>query len=214
MRRPRAGPSLDDTGEFRRRHAMTIKWVDGLGTGVCGSRRYLNNASKILAGLMCALLVCVFVARSQQNTADILGTVTDTSGAIIPGASVTLTNTGTNISQTTQTNGSGDYTFTLVQVGDYSIKVQASGFKTYVAPSVSVSSGDRARIDAKMEVGTQTQTVEVQATSTPALQTETSNLSTLVTTQAVEDLPLNGRNIVKLIQLSPGISEGTTTGLL
>ena len=87
----------------------------------------------------------------------------------------------------------------------------AAGFKTYVAPNLSVSSGDRARIDAKMEVGTQT--VEVQATSTPALQTDTSNLSTLVTTQAVEDLPLNGRNIVKLIQLSPGISEGTTGGL-
>ena len=83
---------------------MTIKWVDDLGTGVCGSRRYLSNASKILAVLACALLFCVFAARSQQNTADILGTVTDTSGAIIPGASVTLTNTGTNISQTAQTN--------------------------------------------------------------------------------------------------------------
>ncbi len=193
---------------------MTINWVDGLRMGVCGLRRNLSSASKIIAVLVCALLVCVFVARSQQNTADILGTITDTSGAVVPNASVTLTNTGTNVTQTTQSNESGDYTFSLVQVGDYSIKVQANGFKTYVAPNLSVSSGDRARIDAKMEVGTQTQTVEVQATSTPALQTETSNLSTLVTTQAVEDLPLNGRNIVKLIQLSPGISEGTTGGLL
>ena len=66
---------------------MTIKWVGVLGTGVCGLRRNLNSASKILAVLMCALLLCVSVARSQQNTADILGTVTDTSGAVVPGAS-------------------------------------------------------------------------------------------------------------------------------
>ena len=190
---------------------MTIDWVAVSGMGV---RSYLNSSLKILAVLMCALLLCVSGVRSQQNTADILGTVTDISGAVVPGATVTLTNTGTNVSQTTQSSGTGDYTFTLVQVGNYSIKVQAAGFKTYLAPSLSVSAGDRARMDAKMEVGTQTQTVEVQASSTPALQTETSNLSTLVTTQAVEDLPLNGRNIVKLIQLSPGISEGTTGGLL
>src|SRR5579859_2316011 len=185
---------------------MKINWVAVSGMGV---RSYLNSSSKILAVLMCAVLLCVSGVRSQQNTADILGTVTDTSGAVVPGATVTLTNIGTNVSQTTQSSGTGDYTFTLVQVGNYSIKVQAAGFKTYLAPSLSVSAGDRARMDAKMEVGTQTQTVEVQASSTPALQTETSNLSTLVTTQAVEDLPLNGRNIVKLIQLSPGISEGT-----
>ena len=168
---------------------MTIKRVEVLGAGVCGLRDLLNGVSKIVAVLLCALLLCVSVIRAQQNTADILGTVTDTSGAVVPGATVTLTNTGTNVTQTAQSNEAGDYTFTLVQVGNYSIKVLATGFKTYVAPSVSVSSGDRARIDAKMEVGTQTQTVEVQATSTPALQTETSNLSTLVTTQAVEDLP-------------------------
>jgi hypothetical protein len=193
---------------------MTIKNTEALGTGVCGLRGYLNNASKIVAVLMCALIVCVFPVRAQQNTADIIGTVTDTSGAVVPNAAVTLTNTGTNISQTTQSNGTGDYTFTLVQVGSYVVKVQATGFKTYVAPNISVSSGDRARVDAKMEVGALAQTVEVQATSTPALQTDTTSLGALVTTQAVEDVPLNGRNVTKLIQLTPGVSEGSTTGVL
>src|SRR6202034_2934885 len=108
--------------------SMTIKKTKALGTGVCGLRGYLKNASKIVALLMCALIVCVFAVRAQQNTADIIGTVTDTSGAVVPAATVTLTNTGTNATQTAQSNGTGDYTFTLVQVGTYSIKVQANGF--------------------------------------------------------------------------------------
>jgi hypothetical protein len=162
--------------------------------------------------LVCFGLVFVTIARAQ-NTADVVGTVTDTSGAVVPGATVTLTNTGTNITQTTEASGSGDYAFALVQVGAYSVKVEAKGFKTFVAPSLTVSSGDRARVDAKMEVGEQSTTVEVQATSTPALQTDTSSIGTLVTSRGVEDLPLNGRNIVKLVQLSAGVTEGTPNSI-
>ncbi len=161
-----------------------------------------------------ALAICVFRTQGQANTADIIGTVTDSSGAILPSATVTLTNAGTGIVQTTTSSGTGDYVFTLVQVGTYNVKVQAKGFKTFVAPDFAVSAGDRARIDAKLEVGDVTQTVEVSGTVAPALQTDTSSLATLVTTQAVEDVPLNGRNIVKLIQLAPGVAEGSTNGLL
>jgi len=171
-----------------------------------------------------ACILLVFVATgltlsastvfAQANTADIVGTVTDSSGAAVGGATVTLTNSATGIVQTVQSNDSGDYVFALVQVGSYSVRVTAKGFKTYVAPDLAVSGGDRARMDAKLEVGAETTTVEVQSAVVPALQTDTSNLATLVTSQAVEDVPLNGRNIVKLIQLAPGVSEGSVNGVL
>lgn len=159
--------------------------------------------------LACLVFVCLCsTAALAQNTADIVGTVSDSNGGVLPGSLITLTNIGTNISQTTETSSAGDYVFTLLQVGTYSVRVEAKGFKTYVAPDITLSAGDRARVDAKMQVGAQTTTVEVNATTTPALQTDTSTIGTLVTSQGVEDLPLNGRNIVKLVQLSAGTTEG------
>lgn len=169
--------------------------------------------SQLVKRLTAIAVVCLFSmlcagTLRAQDTADVVGTVTDVSGAVLPGATVTLTNIGTNVQQTAQTNGTGDYVFTLLQVGTYSIKVEAKGFKAFVAPNVSLSAGDRARADAKLEVGDVTQTVEVSGTVAPALQTDTSTIGTLVTSQAVEDLPLDGRNIVKLVQLSAGTTEG------
>ncbi len=169
--------------------------------------RFLGRVG-VVALLGCLSLFCAVGVRAQ-NTADIVGTVTDTSGGVLPGASVTLTNTGTNVSQNAVTTSSGDYVFTLLQVGTYTVKVEDKGFKTFAAASISVSAGDRARVDAKMEVGDVTQTVEVQASAAPALQTDSSGLGTLVPSQSVEDLPLDGRNIVKLVQLSAGTTEGS-----
>jgi hypothetical protein len=169
--------------------------------------RVFERAS-FVAVLVCLTLLCAAGLRAQ-GTADVLGTVTDSSGGVLPGATVTLTNTGTNISQTAQTSGGGEYIFNLVQVGTYTVKVEEKGFKIYTQANLTLASGDRARVDAKLEVGDVTQTVEVQASAAPALQTDTSTINTLVTSQAVEDLPLNGRNIIKLVQLSAGTTEGT-----
>jgi len=166
------------------------------------------KVSCMLALLACLALLGAAGARAQ-NTADIIGTVTDASGAVVPGSSVTLTNTGTNISQSLQASAGGDYTFTLLVPGTYALKVEAKGFKTFSAPSITVAAGDRARVDAPMEVGEQSTTVEVQAAVAPALQTDTSTLGNLVTSQAVEDIPLNGRNFMKLVQLAPGVTQGT-----
>jgi hypothetical protein len=163
-----------------------------------------------------AVAVCIFCyaqAASAQETAAIVGTVTDTSGAILPGATVTLTNTGTNVSQTTTSSASGDYVFTLLQVGTYAVKVEDKGFKTFVAPPITLAAGDRTRVDAKMEVGAVSETVEVSGSVAPALQTETSSIGALVPSQSVEDLPLDGRNIVKLVQLTTGVTEGSPTSI-
>src|SRR5215469_16653510 len=94
--------------------------------------------------LACGFLVCFLwgISVGAQNTADIVGTVTDTSGAVIAAASVRLTNTGTGISRITQTGTTGDYAFALVEVGTYTVTVEAKGFKRFVAPSITIAAGD------------------------------------------------------------------------
>src|SRR5579864_2981374 len=94
----------------------------------------------MFAVLICMSLLCAVGARAQE-TGDIVGTVTDSTGAVVPNATVTLTNTGTNVSQTAQSGGDGNYAFTLLQVGNYIVKVSAAGFKTATAPALALSSG-------------------------------------------------------------------------
>lgn len=162
----------------------------------------------VAAAFVICLFLCVTAVRAQE-TAAIVGTVTDASGAVLPGATITLTNVGTNVSQTSASSATGDYVFPLLQVGTYSVKVEQKGFKSFVAPAITLAAGDRTRVDAKMEVGAVTESVEVSGSVAPALQTETSTIGSLVPSQSVEDLPLDGRNIVKLVQLTAGVTEGS-----
>jgi hypothetical protein len=149
---------------------------------------------------------------AQLSTADIVGTVTDSLGAVIPQASVTLTNLGTQDKRVAQSNASGDFQFTLLPVGHYSVTVRAKGFKTSTTNNLSVEAGDRARADAHLELGGTTETVTVEAT-TPLLQADNATVSSTVTEESVQDLPLNGRNFVQLVQLVPGANEGPGNGL-
>jgi hypothetical protein len=160
----------------------------------------------------CLLLPAAPFATAQTTTADITGTVTDTSGAAIPNATVTITNLGTQEKQTAQSSGAGDYTFTQLGPGNYSIQVTEKGFKSFLIPSLSLSAADRAREDAKLEIGSEAQTVQVTGQA-PVLQTDTSSLSTTITEKAVQDLPLNGRNYVTLAQITPGANAGPPNGL-
>ena len=163
--------------------------------------------------------VCVFAflfsaagSNAQVMTADITGTVTDSTGAVLAGAKVTLKNVGTGAIQTQQTGSSGDYTFALLTVGTYSVTIESAGFKTFSQQSVVVAAGDRARVDAQMQVGSVNQTVEVSGNVTAALQTDSTTLGGLVDSHATQDVPLNGRNPTTLIQLVPGANEGTQGG--
>ena len=161
------------------------------------------------------LLLCLsagFGARAQVNTADVIVTVTDSSGAAVPSAAVTITNAGTNVSRTINTSEAGVYTFTSLQVGVYNLRVQAAGFAPYDARDARLAAGDRLRLDAKLTIGAKAESVEVSATA-PALQTDSSTIGALITDKAVQDLPLNGRNFVNLVQLSPGLAEGLPDSL-
>jgi hypothetical protein len=149
---------------------------------------------------------------AQLTTADILGTVTDVSGAVVPNAAITLTNLGTNEKRSSQSNGSGDYSFTLLPVGHYSISVKASGFQEAITKDLAVEAGDRARADVHLQLGSESTVVEVTA-QTPLLQADSATVSSTVTAKAVQDLPLNGRNFVQLVQLVPGANEGPGNGL-
>ena len=160
----------------------------------------------------CLLLPAAPYAAAQSTTADILGSVTDTSGAAIPNAKVTLTNLDTKVTQTAETTGAGDYTFTQLGPGNYSVTVVENGFKTFSVPSIALAVGDRAREDAKLEVGSEAQTVQVTG-QTPALQTDSSDVASTVTEQAVQDLPLSGRNYINLAQITPGAGPGPGNGL-
>jgi outer membrane receptor protein involved in Fe transport len=163
-----------------------------------------------------AILLAVFWAGSQLTaqvmTADIVGTVTDTTGAVLPDAQVTITNTATGVSNTSVTTKTGNYTFTLVQVGTYVVKVEAKGFKAFETSNLTLNAGDRARVDAKLEVGAQSETVSVTAEATSAaLHTDSSTLGGSITRETVEDVPLNGRNITTAIQLSAGVGVGNVS---
>jgi len=158
------------------------------------------------------LITATCAAKAQLTTADIVGTVTDATGAVVPNASVVIKNLGTNETRTGQSNGSGEYTFTLLPVGHYSITVKAPGFQASVTRDEAVEAGDRARADVHLQLGAETTTIEVDA-STPLLQADNATVSSTVTARAVQDLPLNGRNYVQLVQLIPGANEGPGNGL-
>jgi hypothetical protein len=178
--------------------------------GQCG-RRISRGWSKP-AYLLALLVLFTSAAFAQLTTADILGTVTDATGAVVPNATVVLTNNGTNEKRTTTSNGSGDYSFNILPVGHYSISVKAAGFQAQVVRDLSVEAGDRARNDVHLATGSTDTVVEVTA-STPLLQADSATVSSTVTAQAVQDLPLNGRNFVQLVQLVPGANEGPGNGL-
>jgi hypothetical protein len=158
------------------------------------------------------LLLLAVSAYAQVTTADVVGTVHDASGAVIANAKVDVTNLGTGLTRTDQSGSSGDFVINSLPPGTYSVKVEAPSFKTYTVPSLTLASGDRTRIDANMQPGQASETVEVTA-ATPLLQTDSSTLQSTVTTQAVQDLPLNGRNFVQLAQQVPGANQGPGNGL-
>jgi hypothetical protein len=149
--------------------------------------------------------------HAQVMTADVVGTVTDSSNASVPDAAVTIEDLATRVSRTMQTNASGIYSLDLLQPGSYVLTVGKTGFVT-AKVSLLLEAGQRARADVQLQVGSSTQTVEVQALPS-VLQTETSTLGDVVTQQSVENLPLNGRNYVTLVQTTPGANAGNPNGI-
>ncbi len=162
--------------------------------------------------VLLTLMVCGSrVALAQLSTADIVGTVTDVNGALVAKATINLVNRETHDQRVAVSNDSGDYQFSLLPVGHYSLTAKMTGFKT-TTTELDVEAGDRARADIHMVAGGATETVVVEST-TPLLQADNATVSSTVTAMAVQDLPLNGRNFVQLVQTVPGANEGPGNGL-
>ena len=190
---------------------MSPSFKAAMNTCIGQCRSSINLLSRRLAILV--MLCCATPwAMAQLTTADIVGTVTDGTGAVIPNASITVVNIDTHETRSLMSGASGEYQATLLPVGRYSISIKAPGFKTFSTPSLAVEAGDRARADAMMQTGGQNETITVES-GTPLLQADNSTVSSTITAVSVQDLPLNGRNYVQLVQLVPGANEGPGNGL-
>ncbi|HET7347794.1 MAG TPA: carboxypeptidase regulatory-like domain-containing protein, partial [Acidobacteriaceae bacterium] len=153
-----------------------------------------------------ALIVSLGVCSplwSQQTTASITGTVEDAGGAVINGATITVTDTERGTTYAAKTNDGGIFTFARLPIGTYDVKVEAQGFETAIQSHMTLVLNQTARLDFKMKVGAVTNTVRVTSEA-PALQTQTTQVSTLVDARAVTNIPLATRNYVELTLLSPG----------
>jgi hypothetical protein len=153
--------------------------------------------------LLCAVLAVAGLAAAQTITASITGNASDPSGAVISGAAVTASNTETNIRTNTTTNAEGIYTFPFLRVGNYTVTVEAKGFKKSVIGPFKVEANQIARIDVKLEIGEITQTVEVTDVGA-LLQTETQATGDTLSSTKLTNIPLNGRNFASLTLLVPG----------
>jgi hypothetical protein len=156
----------------------------------------------ILIALICVLSV---PAVAQVSTAELSGTILDATGAAVANAKVTATNVATNLAHDTVSDGSGNYILSFLQPGDYSLSVEAAGFRKLVQSGVTLQINQQARVNLTLQLGEVSQTLEVTGQA-PLLESESSSLGTVVTQKLVNDLPLNGRNFIQLATLSPGVN--------
>ena len=143
-------------------------------------RRFWKSIGAVCAVCLIAGLLASTHVSAQDITADLVGTVTDSTGAVVPNAKITVRNTGTAETRIVISGSSGEYSVNQLQPGTYSINVDATGFKASQIPSIALSAGSRVREDAQMQIGAQTQTVQVTS-ATPALQTDSSSLTATLT---------------------------------
>src|SRR5215469_4046080 len=161
------------------------------------------------------LLMLGFVASgtlyAQGSTASVLGTVTDSSGAVIPNASVQVKNVGTGQVQQAPADVQGRYTIADLPIGNYEAQASAPGFQTTVRPGISLTVGAQAVVDFSLSVGQSQQTVTVEA-QVSQVDTLSAAVAAYVEQKQINDLPLNGRNFTDLVTLIPGVSGGSQIG--
>lgn len=159
----------------------------------------------VLAVGLCILFPSAAKAQISSASARINGTVSDSSGATVPGATLVLTNTATKVTQMVTTNNAGDYVISNIIPGPYTLTVSREGFETIAQSEFTLDVNQATTFDFTLRVGSTTQTVRVEA-GAARLQTATAELGTVVTEKMVDSLPMNGRNFTQLLELTPGVS--------
>jgi hypothetical protein len=163
---------------------------------------------RVSAGLVvvATLLVPRWVA-AQAVTGTVLGTITDTTGAAVPGTTVTLTNLGTGLTRTAASDAAGEYTVPSLPTGKYRLVAELPGFKTVTIPDIDLGVDQHLRFNVQLSIGAVEENVTVAASS-PLVQITTSELGTTVNEEQIKTLPLNGRNFVNLTRTVPGVVRG------
>lgn len=171
--------------------------------------------SKVSLSALVALVACCLPIAAQQGRGTILGTVTDSSGAAVPGARVVVTNAGTNFSFEAETSQEGFYTTPAIPVGAYTVAVESNGFKKTVRSGIDLRVDDRAQVNFSLEVGSVSESVEVSAQA-DLVDTSTGTLGKVIENRRVVDLPVNGRSAFALAQLAPAVKStyGNNQGFL
>ena len=163
------------------------------------------------AGTMMLLMLASSQMKAQTTNASLSGTVTDATGAVVPGAAVTALNTGTGLTSKAEVSGSGTYTLPNLPPGTYTVTVTKDGFRTSVQSDVVLSVSETATLKATLSVGETVETVNVDAA--PQLINEsTADISELVNEHAIKELPLNGRDPSSLVLLAPGTTNVLNRG--
>jgi Carboxypeptidase regulatory-like domain len=157
---------------------------------------------------------CVWglTAQAQLSTATMYGTVTDSTGAAVPGAAVTITETDTQTSRTLKTGTDGGYRADFLPVGPYKISVVAQGFKTLDRTGITLTVTEEAHVDLALSAGGESTTVEVTA-EVPLLNTGNSTLGRTVSNVEIDNLPLVDRNVYTLLDLTPGVQNNNNSGI-
>jgi hypothetical protein len=168
------------------------------------------NALRLVALLLSTLFLAGLPVLAQDVRARVQGLVTDSSGAVVVGARVTLTNTGTNVASTTVTNQTGQYLFDFVIAGNYSLTVEMEGFRRFVSTNILVQSRGDVTVDARLEVGAASESITVEA-GPVSVQFNTSTMGLTLDKKMTNDLPVINRNPFLLAQLNPAAVLRSTT---
>ncbi len=161
--------------------------------------------------VFCTLLLmfCLpFVSRAQ-DTGSITGTVRDVSGSVVPGADVQVSSAAIGLTRAIATNGDGDYLAGALPAGTYELSVTAKGFKSFTARGIILQVAEKKRVDVALQVGEISEKVIVEGASVAQVETQSSDLSGVVTGKEISQLELNGRSFVQLVALVPGVSNQT-----
>ena len=177
------------------------------GRASCAARARTRFWSGIVAAILCAAaaLATPAPARAQgSTTASLRGNVQDSSGAVLPGATVTITNTGTKIETATVTDDRGQYLFAALFPGSYELKVELAGFKSYERKDIALSPSDTRGIDVRLDVGSQNETITVTGQQ-EVIQTQTGAREGVLSAKQIDNLSVIGRSALELLRILPGV---------
>lgn len=167
------------------------------------------SSTSLLTLCLLFLVLCLWgrPCSAQIESGTFVGTVTDSSGGVLAGATVTVTEVETNISHKTSTNAQGEYNVAHLNPGLYSINIGQPGFKSAVQSAIKLDINQVVRVDVALVPGAVSEHIEVTAAE-PLVESQTSSIGQVIEETQVHDLPLNGRDFVQLAYLSPGVNQG------